>query len=281
MLTIDLTNKVIVVTGGGTGLGRVMTEHFIRCGAQVVICGRRETVLRETAQALGPAVHAYSCDVREWESVDNLLSRVVKDLGRLDAIVNNAAGNFLAASETLSSRAFRAVVDIVLMGTFHMSRWAGAYWIENRQPGHILNIVTTYTDTGCAFVLPSASAKAGVQALTLSLAYEWAPYGIRVNAIAPGPFPTEGAWSRLMPGRDFEEQYKKRLPTQRYGRPEELGALAAFLLSDLAPYLTGAIIPIDGAERLQGAMFNYLAQITDRDTLKAAFAALKAATRKE
>jgi len=208
--------------------------------------------------------------------VQTFLQAVVQDWGRLDAVVNNAAGNFLAASETLSPRAFRAVVDIVLVGTFHVSRWAGAYWIENRLPGHILNIVTTYTETGCAFVLPSAAAKAGVQALTLSLAYEWAPYGIRVNAIAPGPFPTEGAWSRLMPGSDFEEVYKKRLPTQRYGQPEELGALAAFLLSDLAPYLTGAVIPIDGAERLQGAMFNYLAQVTDRETLKAVFAALRA-----
>lgn len=276
MLTIDLRDKVIVVTGGGTGLGRAMTETFVRCGARVAICGRRKEVLEETAQALGPQVRAYPCDVRDWDQVQTFLQAVVQDWGRLDAVVNNAAGNFLAASETLSPRAFRAVVDIVLVGTFHVSRWAGAYWIENRLPGHILNIVTTYTETGCAFVLPSAAAKAGVQALTLSLAYEWAPYGIRVNAIAPGPFPTEGAWSRLMPGSDFEEVYKKRLPTQRYGQPEELGALAAFLLSDLAPYLTGAVIPIDGAERLQGAMFNYLAQVTDRETLKAAFAALRA-----
>lgn len=276
MLTIDLRDKVIVVTGGGTGLGRAMTETFVRCGARVAICGRRKEVLEETAQALGPQVRAYPCDVRDWDQVQTFLQAVVQDWGRLDAVVNNAAGNFLAASETLSPRAFRAVVDIVLVGTFHVSRWAGAYWIENRLPGHILNIVTTYTETGCAFVLPSAAAKAGVQALTFSLAYEWAPYGIRVNAIAPGPFPTEGAWSRLMPGSDFEEVYKKRLPTQRYGQPEELGALAAFLLSDLAPYLTGAVIPIDGAERLQGAMFNYLAQVTDRETLKAVFAALRA-----
>lgn len=276
MLTIDLRDKVIVVTGGGTGLGKAMTETFVRCGARVAICGRRQEMLEETARALGPQVRPYPCDVREWEQVQAFLQAVVSDWGRLDAVVNNAAGNFLAASETLSPRAFRAVVDIVLIGTFHVSRWAGAYWIENHLPGHILNIVTTYTETGCAFVLPSAAAKAGVEALTLSLAYEWAPYRIRVNAIAPGPFPTEGAWSRLMPGSDFEELYKKRLPTQRYGQPEELGALAAFLLSDLAPYLTGAVIPLDGAERLQGAMFNYLAQVTDRETLKATFAALRA-----
>lgn len=276
MLTIDLRDKVIVVTGGGTGLGKAMTETFVRCGARVAICGRRQEVLEETARALGPQVRPYPCDVREWEQVQAFLQAVVSDWGRLDAVVNNAAGNFLAASETLSPRAFRAVVDIVLIGTFHVSRWAGAYWIENHLPGHILNIVTTYTETGCAFVLPSAAAKAGVEALTLSLAYEWAPYRIRVNAIAPGPFPTEGAWSRLMPGSDFEELYKKRLPTQRYGQPEELGALAAFLLSDLASYLTGAVIPLDGAERLQGAMFNYLAQVTDRETLKATFAALRA-----
>jgi len=279
MLSIDLSGKVIVVTGGGTGLGRAMTETFIRCGAQVAICGRRTHVVEETARALGPAVRPYTCDVRSWESVEAFLSQVVQDFGHLDAVVNNAAGNFLAASEDLSPKGFRAVVDIVLMGTFHVSRWAGAYWIANKRPGHILNIVTTYTETGCAFVLPSAAAKAGVQALTLSLAYEWAPYGIRANAIAPGPFPTEGAWSRLMPGQDFEEEYKKRLPTRRYGRHEELGALAAFLLSDLAPYITGAVIPIDGAERLQGAMFNYLAQIADREVLKQAFERMRQAIR--
>ncbi len=281
MLNIDLSNKVIVVTGGGTGLGRAMTETFVRCGARVVICGRREAILQKTASEIGPAVHPIACDVRDYESVERFFEEVLSRLGSVDAVVNNAAGNFLAASETLSPKGFRAVVDIVLMGTFHMSRWAGAYWINQKRPGHILNIVTTYTDTGCAFVLPSAAAKAGVQALTLSLAYEWALYGIRVNAIAPGPFPTEGAWSRLMPGTDFEETYKKRLPTGRYGNHQELGALAAFLLSDLAPYLTGAVVPIDGAERLQGAMFSYLAQITDRETLKAAFAALRDATRKD
>lgn len=281
MIGIDLSGKVIVVTGGGTGLGRAMTETFVRCGAQVAICGRRSEVVQATAHAIGPAVRGYTCDVRSWESVEAFLSQVIQDFGRLDAVVNNAAGNFLAASETLSPKGFRAVVDIVLMGTFHVSRWAGAYWIENRQPGHILNIVTTYTETGCAFVLPSAAAKAGVQALTLSLAYEWASYGIRANAIAPGPFPTEGAWSRLMPGKEFEEEYKRRLPTRRYGRHEELGVLAAFLLSDLAPYITGAVIPIDGAERLQGAMFNYLAQMVDRETLKQAFEALRQATRNQ
>ncbi|MEN3041178.1 MAG: SDR family oxidoreductase [Bacteroidia bacterium] len=279
MLSIDLTGKVIVVTGGGTGLGRAMTETFVRCGAQVAICGRRRHVLEETAQALGHAVHPYTCDVRSWESVDTFLNQVVRDLGHIDAVVNNAAGNFLYPSEKLSPKGFRAVVDIVLMGTFHMSRWAGAYWIDNRRPGHILNIVTTYTDTGCAFVLPSAAAKAGVQALTLSLAYEWAPYGIRANAIAPGPFPTEGAWSRLMPGEDFEEKYRQRLPTGRYGNPAELGTLAAFLLSDLAPYITGAVIPIDGAERLQGAMFNYLTQVADRQALYQVFEMMKQATR--
>jgi NAD(P)-dependent dehydrogenase (short-subunit alcohol dehydrogenase family) len=275
MLAIDLREKVIVVTGGGTGLGRAMTETFVRCGAQVVICGRRQEVLDKAVAELGPQVQAFSCDIRSYDSVDALMKATLEKLGRIDAVVNNAAGNFLVASETLSPKGFRAVVDIVLMGTFHMSQWIGAHWIAQKQAGHILNIVTTYTDTGCAFVLPSAAAKAGVQALTLSLAYEWAPYDIRVNAIAPGPFPTEGAWSRLMLGQDFEALYKNRLPTRRYGRHEELGALAAFLLSDLAPYITGAVIPIDGAERLQGAMFNYLAQVTDRETLKAAFAALR------
>lgn len=271
-MQIRLDNKVILITGGGTGLGKAMAQALISCGAKVILCGRRETPLQTTSQELGASYHV--CDVRNYEDVKKMLQKILDTHGRLDAAINNAAGNFLCASEDLTPNGFRTVVDIVLQGTFHVSQLVGSYWIAHKLPGHILNIVTTYTDTGNAFVLPSAAAKAGVQALTLSLAYEWAIYGIRVNAIAPGPFPTEGAWSRLMPPQ-IEEAYKKKIPAGRYGDPKELGALAAFLLSDLAPYITGAVIPIDGAERLARAQFNYLAEIADRNQLQSLFAALR------
>ncbi|MGQ9863485.1 MAG: SDR family oxidoreductase [Bacteroidia bacterium] len=273
-MQIRLDDKVILITGGGTGLGKAMAQTLIQCGAKVIVCGRRETPLQQTSQQLGPACSYHVCDVRNYEEVKQMLQKILDSHHRLDAAINNAAGNFLCASEDLTPNGFRAIVDIVLQGTFNVSQLVGSYWITHQMPGHILNIVTTYTDTGNAFVLPSAAAKAGVQALTLSLAYEWASYGIRVNAIAPGPFPTEGAWSRLMPP-ELEEAYKKKIPAGRYGNPKELGALAAFLLSDLAPYITGAVIPIDGAERLARAQFNYLSEIADRNQLKTFFAALR------
>jgi NAD(P)-dependent dehydrogenase (short-subunit alcohol dehydrogenase family) len=200
---------------------------------------------------------------------------IIRDFGGLTAVVNNAAGNFLAASETLSPNAFQAVVDIVLKGSFNTTRIAGEYWIGNNQPGKVLSIVTTYTETGCAFVLPSAAAKAGVQAMMNSLAYEWAPHGIRCNSIAPGPFPTEGAWSRLMPDEDFARHMTERHPMGRVGEREELANLAAFVLSDLAPYVNGETLTIDGGERLQGAQFNAIAQHMPREQLKAIFEHMK------
>ncbi len=273
-----LKDKTILITGGGSGLGLAMAKGFSQFGARVAICGRTEEKLKkavaEIAQSGNPVIYRV-CDVRDYEAVGEMIQSIVDEFGDLNGLVNNAAGNFYSPSEELTYNGFKAVVDIVLMGTFNCSRHFGKYLIDNRKKGSILNIVTTYADTGSAFVLPSAAAKAGVQAMTKTLAYEWAEYGIRVNAIAPGPFPTEGAWKRLMPGKDFEEFYLKRHPMHRYGEHRELVNLAVFLMSDLAPYINGEISIIDGGEHLQGGQFNFLTQMMPREKLKALFAALR------
>src|SRR4051812_2731193 len=204
MLPADtFCDRTLVITGGGTGLGRSMAEGLLRLGARVVICGRRETVLKQTAAALtgatGGEVLAIPCDVRVPEQVESLLAAALARFGHVDGLVNNAAGNFICPTERLSHNAFKTVVDIVLGGTSNCTLVFGKHWIAGEQPGVIVNIVATYAWTGSGYVVPSAVAKAGVLALTRSLAVEWGPHGIRSNAIAPGPFPTEGAWSRLMP----------------------------------------------------------------------------------
>lgn len=193
----------------------------------------------------------------------------------LDTLVNNAAGNFYCTAEDLSPGGFKSVVDIVLHGTFNCSSHFGRRLIERRKKGAIVNVVTTYTQTGSAFVLPSACAKAGVQAMTSTLAFEWAEYGIRVNSVAPGPIPTEGAWQRLIPGKDFEAMYRERQPFKRFGRPEELADATVFLLSDLASYITGECLTVDGGERLRGAQFNFLAELMPRDKLRALFNSMR------
>lgn len=287
MFTNDtLLGKTILITGGGSGLGFHMAKRCAELGAGVAICGRTEAKLTQAVQALqaaqagneakGPPPRHYVCDVRDYEAVGQMQARIRRDFGSLRAVVNNAAGNFLAASEDLTPGGFNAVVDIVLKGSFNCAQQAGQHWLEQGESGTILNIVTTYTETGCAFVLPSACAKAGVQAMTTSLAYEWGPYGIRSNAIAPGPFPTEGAWSRLMPNQDFQQQMADRHPMGRTGSPEELAELAVFLLSDQASYINGECVNIDGGERLQGAQFNAIAQLMPREELKEAFRQMKA-----
>lgn len=261
-----LKDKVVLITGGATGLGRAMGERFLALGAKLAICGRREEVLQSAAEEMssgGGEVFCHSCDVRDPSQVEALVNAVEGQYGSLDVLVNNAAGNFISPTERLSHRAVDAVLNIVLHGTFYMTLEVGKRWIEQKKPGTMLNIVTTYASTGSGYVVPSAAAKAGVLALTRSLAVEWAPYGIRQVAIAPGPFPTEGAWSRLSPTPEFEEKMLRRVPLARVGEPHELGNLAAFLISDHAAYINGDVITIDGGEWLRGAgQFNDLAEVT-------------------
>ncbi|MFX3634748.1 MAG: SDR family oxidoreductase [Candidatus Pristimantibacillus sp.] len=262
-----LQDKVILVTGGGTGLGRAMSEYFLSVGAKLAITGRREEVLRQTASELSTEsnpVFYYPCDVRDPGQIQKLVDTIYQHYGRIDILVNNAAGNFISPTERLSPRAVDSVLNIVLHGTFYMTLEIGKRWIAEGQTGTMLNIVTTYASSGSAFVVPSAAAKAGVLALTRSLAVEWAQYGIRQVAIAPGPFPTEGAWSRLTPTAEFEEKMLKRVPLGRVGNKEELTHLAAFLISDYAAYINGDVITIDGGEWLRGAgQFNDLLDVTD------------------
>jgi NAD(P)-dependent dehydrogenase (short-subunit alcohol dehydrogenase family) len=253
-----LRDRAIFLTGGGTGLGRSMALHFAMLGARLFLVGRRQEPLREVCDEIlrggGAAAYA-SCDVRDYDAVEAAAAKADAQFGRIDTVVNNAAGNFMARTEKLSPNAFNAVLGIVLNGSFNCTHVFGNKWIAQKQGGNILNIVTTYAaaNSGSAFVVPSACAKAGVLAMTTSLAVEWAKYRIRLNAIAPGPFPTEGAWSRLMPSKQFEEHAKQSHPMKRFGRHEELTSLAAFLLSDMAEYINGECVVIDGANWLRGA----------------------------
>ncbi len=283
MFTPDtLKNQCILVTGGGSGLGLAMAQSFYAHGARVAICGRNEERLKAAAEQIGPGTIYRSCDVRDFDAVSAMMQEFDLELGGLTGLVNNAAGNFLSLAEDLSPNAFSSVVDIVLKGTFHCTREFGRLQMAAGRKGtSILNIVTTYTETGSAFVLPSACAKAGVYALTNSLAVEWAPYGIRLNSIAPGPFPTEGAWSRLLPDRSIEEQYLKRIPAGRYGQHEELAHLAVFLMSDMSGYINGHCVTIDGGERLMAGQFNLFANMMPREQLKFFFDMVKSSTAKK
>jgi len=267
-----LRGKRALITGGGTGLGKAMARRYLELGASVYICGRRNEVLQSTctelASATGGNIHAYSCDVRDVAAVEECVARIWND-GPLDILVNNAAGNFLARTEELSPGAWQAVIGIVLMGTINMTMCCGRRWLAETKSASVLNIVATYSSSGSGsgYVVPSAVSKAGVQALTRSLAVEWGPRGIRMNAIAPGPIPTEGAFSRLLPKKELEKLAIDRIPLRRFGTPEELANLAAFLVCDGAAYINGEIITMDGGEWLQGAgEFNYLGHtMTDAD----------------
>ena len=262
-----LKSKRILITGGGTGLGRAMAERFLQLGATVYICGRRADVLEQTRRELAgrgkSEIRSFVCDVRDREAVEQMIAKIW-DAGPLNVLVNNAAGNFIARTEELSPRAWEAVLGIVLQGTLNLTLACGRRWLESGQPASVLNVSTTYAAVGCgsACVVPSAVAKAGVLALTQSLAVEWGPRGIRLNAIAPGPIRTEGAFSRLLPREDLELHALERIPLRRFGSLEEFANLAAFLVSDGCTHVNGEVVVMDGGEWLQGASeFGYVGHL--------------------
>jgi NAD(P)-dependent dehydrogenase (short-subunit alcohol dehydrogenase family) len=262
-----LKNKTILVTGGGTGLGRSMVKRFLELGAKVAISSRRLELLQDEAKNLtaetGGEVFPVQVDVRDPEKVIAMIDAVETHFGHVDVLVNNAAGNFISPTERLSHRAVDAVLGIVLHGTMYCTLELGKRWIEKNHKGVVVNIATTYALSGSGYVVPSAVAKAGVVAMTKSLAAEWGKYGIRLNAIAPGPFPTEGAWTRLMPTPEIEELFHKRIPLGRVGEHIELANLASYLVSDYAGFITGDVITIDGGETVWGAgEFNILDEVT-------------------
>ncbi|MBL7874009.1 MAG: SDR family oxidoreductase [Cyclobacteriaceae bacterium] len=272
----SLKGKTIIITGGGTGLGKSMGKYMLELGANLVITSRKKDVLDKSASELekltGGQVFPIECDVRKYEEIVNVIQETEKKFGSIHGVLNNAAGNFISPTERLSHRAFDIVVDIVLKGTYYMTLAIGKHWIAKKQPGTFLNIVTTYAWTGSGYVVPSACSKAGVLALTRSLAVEWAKYNIRSNAIAPGPFPTEGAWSRLLPGELVKKfDPAQRIPLKRVGEHQELANLAAYLMSDYSAYINGEVITMDGGEWLRnGGEFSHLEEISDEmwDTLE-------------
>jgi len=264
-----LAGKRVLVTGGGTGLGFAMGRRFVELGAELAICGRREAVLRKAAEELQSirscSIAVEICDIRQPDAVEAMLERLWRERP-VDVLVNNAAGNFIARTETLSPRGLDAILNTVLHGTGYMTLGCGKRWIAEGGAGNVLSIVTTYAWTGSAYVVPSAMAKAGVLAMTRSLAVEWGPRGIRLNAIAPGPFPTPGAWERLVPSPELANLFETRNPLRRAGRHEELANLASFLLAEESGYINGEVITIDGGEWLQGAgQFNFLSKLSSAD----------------
>ena len=263
-----LKGKTVIVTGGGTGLGKAMGTYFLKLGANLVITSRKLDVLQKTADEMeaetGGKVLALACDVRNYSEVESMLQKAIERFGSVNALLNNAAGNFISPTERLSANAFSTIIDIVLKGSVNCSLALGKYWIKENMPGNILNIITTYAFTGSAYVVPSACAKGGVLAMTRSLAAEWGRHKIRTNAIAPGPFPTKGAWERLLPGEMAQKfDFKNRVPLKRVGEHQEIANLAAYLISDFSGYINGDVITIDGGEWLQGAgQFNGLEMVT-------------------
>ena len=265
----SFNGKTIIITGGGTGLGRSIGKYLLKLGANLVITSRKKDVLDKAAAELksetGGNVLAVACDIRKYDEIEKVIAEAEAAFGPIHGVLNNAAGNFISPTERLSHRAFDIVVDIVLRGTYYVTLACGKNWIAKKQPGTFLNIVTTYAWTGSGYVVPSACGKAGVLALTRSLAVEWAKYNIRSNAIAPGPFPTEGAWSRLLPG-DLVKKFDPagRIPLKRVGDHQELANLAAYLLSEFSAYVNGEVVTIDGGEWLRnGGEFSHLEAIPD------------------
>ncbi len=259
-----LAGKRIFITGGGTGLGLSMGRRFHELGAALVICGRRGDVLEEAAGELGGA-ETHVCDIRDPDAVEAMLDAIWSS-GPLDGLVNNAAGNFIAQSETLSHRAVDAVLDIVLHGTAYVTLGCGRRWLAGGARATVLSIIASYAWTGSAYVVPSAMGKAGVLAMTRGLAVEWGGRGVRLNAIAPGPFPTPGAWERLAPKPEIADALEKRNPLGRAGEHIELANLASFLMSDFSGYMNGAVVAIDGGGWLQGAgQFSFVGEMMSQD----------------
>ena len=264
-----LQGKKILVTGGGTGLGKEMSEHYLQHGADVVICGRRESVLAETAQEFkekyGSTVRFQALDIRSAQDVDDFIDTIFQE-GPLHGLVNNAAGNFISPTKDLSARGFDAIANIVFHGTFYVTHAVGKKWIEHQIKGSIISILATWVWTGSPFVVPSAMSKSALHTMTKSLAVEWGPKGIRVNAIAPGPFPTEGMTARLSPKGDMQKDSDNTIPMGRMGEMNELQNLATFLMADGCEYLTGQTIAIDGAQYLSGGgTFSQLSKMSDDD----------------
>jgi len=262
-----LENQTILVTGGGTGLGKSMAKYFLQLGANVVITSRKQDVLDATVKEFeseGGKIIGIASDVRKYEEVENVLKQTLDTFGRIDTLVNNAAGNFVSPTERLSHRAFESVIGIVLQGTVNYTLACGKHWIANKQPATVLSIVTTYAFTGSGYVVPSACAKGGVLQMTRSLASEWGKYKIRLNAVAPGPFPTKGAWDRLFP-KNLQDKFDPatRIPVGREGHHQELSNLCAYLVSDFSAYINGECITIDGGEWIRGAgQFNDFELVT-------------------
>ena len=264
-----LQNKRILITGGGTGLGKEMANHFAEHGADLFICGRRENVLKETADEISEKfnrkVNYQTLDIRASKDVDDYVQSIF-DESPLDGLVNNAAGNFISPTKDLSHKGFDAIANIVFHGTFYMTHSVGKRWIETSTKGSIINILTTWIWTGSPYVVPSAMSKSGINAMTQSLAAEWGKYGIKVNGIAPGPFPTKGAWERLNPGKNEDDGMMSTVPLGRVGQMSELQNLATFLMADGCDYLTGQTIAIDGAQYLTGGgTFSQLDKLSDDD----------------
>ena len=265
-----LKGKRILVTGGGTGLGKEMATHYASLGADIVICGRRLNVLEETADEIKSNhdvdVLAQSLDIRSPQDVDDFIDQIFATKP-LDGLVNNAAGNFISPTKMLSPRGFDAIANIVFHGTFYVTHSVGRRWIDAGVKGNIISILATWVWTGSPYVVPSAMSKSAINAMTKSLAVEWGPYNIRVNAIAPGPFPTEGAWARLSPKGDLDNDSSySAIPLGRVGEMSELQNLASFLMADGCDYLTGQTIAIDGAQYITGGgTFSGLSKLKDSD----------------